>query len=142
MLNFKIMVKTVIPVKVYGRNPNEQAVIVYAEIVERLAIDNLKVYKLKIVEFYDISYELDVTNELGEIEKQTFTKKVIIIQPDGKAYKDITYSFDQADYVSNILDQMYNITEVGSHRRAKYAELGHLLINNQDQVYGSAWELA
>ena len=142
MLNLNIMVKTVIPVKVYGRNPNEQAVIVYAEIIERLAIDNLKVYKLKIVEFYNISYVQEVTNELGEMEKQTFTKKVIIIQPDGRAYKDITYSFAQADYVSNILDQMYNIIETGSSRRAKYAELGHLLINNQDQVYGAAWELA
>jgi sorbitol-specific phosphotransferase system component IIA len=46
-------------------------------------------------------------------------------------------TFVEADALTNALDQMYSITETGAYRRKKYTELGHLLINNLEQVRGS-----
>jgi hypothetical protein len=135
------MIRTIQPIKTHARNPEFSAVTVYAEIISRTAFDKLRMYQLTIEEFYYQEYKSMVLNDQGEEEEKTFNKRVILIQPDGKLHKVKNYSFDEANYLANILDQMFDITEQGSDRRAKYGELGHLLVNNQEMVYNSTWEL-
>lgn len=119
------MIRTTTLVNPFNRNPNQEGVIVYARIIERTAFDDRQVYEMYIEEYY-----LDVMG-----------KKQIIRQPDGREVKKVIYSFEQADQLSQYLDAEFTINETYSARRSKYAELGHLVVNNQDQVYGSNWEL-
>lgn len=136
------MLRTKQPARPHNRDLSLEPVIIYAEIVSRNALDKLELYQLKIEEFYYSFYDENVFNEeTQQMEVKTFSKKEIIIQPNGSSLKDLSYSFEQADQLSDVLDQMYNITETKSARRAKYAKLGHLITNNQDNIYGVEWEL-
>jgi hypothetical protein len=50
-------------------------------------------------------------------------------------------TFVEADQLTNTLDSMFTITETGSARRKRYTILGHLLINNDENVRNVEWEI-
>jgi len=133
------MIKTTQPVKYDVRDPQLEA-IVYAEIYEVIRNPRSKTYLLKIEESIKIEYEqvIPIYDE-NEIQIGTETQTAYSKQVIGKKQK--TYSYAQANELTDYLDITFDIQETKTERRDKYTVLGHLIINNQDQVYGTNWEL-
>ena len=128
------MIKTTTEVPYDLINPNEKA-IVFAKITNANRNDEYEIYTLAIEEWIEISYTAEVPDGNGGTVEETFVNKKTVRNHSR------TMSFVDSDNLTNALDQMYTITETGAYRRKKYTELGHLLINNSEDVRGVAWEL-
>ena len=128
------MIKTTTEVSYDLINPNEKA-IVFAKITNANRNDEYEIYTLAIEEWIEISYTAEVPDGNGGTVEETFVNKKTVRNHSR------TMSFVDSDNLTNALDQMYTITETGAYRRKKYTELGHLLINNSEDVRGVAWEL-
>jgi len=128
------MIKTKTPVSYDPINPDLKA-IVFAEITSAIRNDRNEIYTLVIKEWIEISYEQSVSNENGEMETQTFIKI-----KDVRNHQRVM-TFEEVDNLTDILDSMFEIKEIGSSRRKKYTQLGHLVINNSENVRGVEWEL-
>jgi len=134
------MIKTTQPVKFDVRNPQLEA-IVYAEIYEVIRYPRNKTYLLKIEESIKVEYEQVVPiydeneNQIGTETQTAFSKQVI-----GKKQK--VFSYAESNQLTDYLDVAFQIEETKTERRDRYTVLGHLIVNNQDQVYGTNWELA
>ena len=133
------MIKTVEEVSYDPIDLNKKA-IVYAQIVATNRNDINETYTLTINEWVEISYtenvpiydENDV--EIG-LEQQTFTNRKAVRTTQR------VMSFVDADNLTNYLDSIFTITETGTQRRKRYTILGHLLINNTENVRNTQWEL-
>ena len=133
------MIKTTQPVKFDVRNPQLEA-IVYAEIYEVIRYPRSKTYLLKIEESIKVEYEQVVPiydeneNQIGTETQTAYSKQVI-----GKKQK--VFSYAESNQLTDYLDVTFQIEETKTERRDRYTVLGHLVVNNQDLVYGSQWEL-
>lgn len=128
------MIKTNQPVSFNPVNLDEKK-IVFAKVVSALRNDEHENYTLNIQEWIEIEYQENVPNSEGVMSMETFVKKEVVRNVTR------TMSFVDADNLTSLLDQMFTITETGSFRRKKYSLLGHLVINNQENVRNVNWEL-
>jgi hypothetical protein len=128
------MIKTTTPVSYNPVNLDEKET-VFAKVILALRNDETENYTLTIKEWVEIPYSENVPNENGEMEVQNFInkKEVRTIQR--------VMTFTEADTLTNVLDSMFTITEIGTARRKKYTILGHLIINNSENVRNVQWEL-
>ena len=128
------MIQTTQPVSYNPVNLDEKET-VFAKVILALRNDETENYTLTIKEWVEIPYSENVPNENGEMEVQNFInkKEVRTIQR--------VMTFAEADTLTNVLDSMFTITEIGAARRKKYTELGHLIINNSENVRNVQWEL-
>jgi hypothetical protein len=127
------MIKTSTPVSYDLINPSLTAV-VFAKISSSVRNDETETYTLHIEEWIEIPYTANVPDENGVLVEQEFTNKKVI-----RNHVRVM-TFVESDYLTDNLDQMYTITETGAYRRKRYTQLGHLLINNMEQVRGVQWE--
>lgn len=127
------MIKTSTPVSYDLINPSLTAV-VFAKISSSVRNDENETYTLHIEEWIEIPYTAEVPDGNGGTVEQTFTNKKII-----RTHTRVM-SFAESDTLTNNLDQMYVITEMGAYRRKRYTQLGHLVINNMESVRGVTWE--
>jgi len=129
------MIKTITTVS-YNPVNLEEKQIVFARVISALRNDDVENYTLVIKEWIEIPYSENIANENGEMEVQNFInkKEVRTIQR--------VMTFAEADTLTNVLDSMFTITESGTARRKKYTELGHLVINNSENVRNVSWILA
>ena len=127
------MIKTTTAVPYDLINPSLTAV-VFAKIVQTIRNDEAETYTLNIEEWIEIPYTANVPDENGGTVEQTFVNKKVI-----RTHTRVM-TFAESDYLTDNLDQMYTITETGAFRRKRYTQLGHLLINNMEQVRGVQWE--
>jgi hypothetical protein len=133
------MIRTLIPVVYDPRSPENESV-VYAEIVSVIRNPKNKTYTLKIEESILIDYEqevpvLDDEGEFLGTEIQVFQSKKIVKK------KERTMSYSDSNNLTDYLDVMFEINETKTERRDRYTVLGHLVVNNQEQVYGTNWVL-
>lgn len=128
------MIKTTTLVPYDLINPTLTAT-VFAKITNTSRNDDAETYTLSIQEWVEIPYTAEVPDENGGTIEEIF----ITIQ-NIRGHSRVM-SFVEADALTDALDQMYTITETGAYRRKKYTELGHLLINNSEEVRGVQWEL-
>jgi hypothetical protein len=126
------MIKTATPVSYDLINPDLTAV-VFAKISSSVRNDEAETYTLNIEEWIEIPYTTEVPDGNGGTVEQTFTNKKIV-----RTHTRVM-TFAESDYLTDNLDQMYTITETGAFRRKRYTQLGHLLINNMEQVRGVQW---
>jgi len=127
------MIKTSTPVTYDLINASLTAV-VFAKISSSIRNDEAEIYTLNIEEWIEIPYTSEVPDGNGGTVEQTFTNKKIV-----RTHTRVM-TFAESDYLTDNLDQMYTITETGAFRRKRYTQLGHLLINNMEQVRGVQWE--
>lgn len=133
------MIVTTQPVKYDKRAPEKESK-VYAQITSVVRNPINKTYTLKIeesivVESTQLVDEFDeIGNVIGQNELPVSSKLIIDVK-----YRTMGYA--EANALTDYLDQAFTITETKTERRDKYTVLGHLVINNQDQVYGASWEL-
>lgn len=128
------MIRTVVPVS-YNPLDLDKKEIVYAKVASALRNDENETYTLNIKEWVEIPYEENVPDENGNMSLQQFVKKYEV------GDRQRVMSFIDADMLTGYLDQMFQITETGASKRKKYTILGHLLINNQENVRNVSWEL-
>jgi hypothetical protein len=128
------MIKTTTPVSYDYITPSLTEV-VFAKIGQSIRNDESETYTLYIEEWVEIPYTAEVPDGNGGTVEETFTNKKIIRNHSR------VMSFVEADTLTDNLDLMYTITETGAYRRKKYTELGHLLINNSENVREVSWEL-
>jgi hypothetical protein len=109
--------------------------IVYAKVISALRNDENETYTLNIKEWVEIPYTENVPDGNGGTVSQSFVnvKEIRVIQR--------TMTFAEADQLTAYLDSVFTINEQGSSRRKKYTLLGHLVINNQENVRNVSWEL-
>ena len=128
------MIKTTTAVPYDLVNPSLTS-IVFAKITSTNRNDDAEIYTLSIEEWIEVPYTAEVPDGNGGtvvgsfVDKKTVRNHVRVM------------TFVEADTLTDNLDLMYTITETGAYRRKKYTQLGHLLINNVEQVRGVAWEL-
>lgn len=127
------MIKTSTAVSYDLINPSLTAV-VFAKISNSIRNDETETYTLNIEEWIEVPYTAEVPDGNGGTVGQTFTNKKII-----RTHTRVM-TFAESDALTDNLDQMYTITETGAYRRKRYTQLGHLLINNMEQVRGVQWE--
>jgi hypothetical protein len=128
------MIKTITPVSYDYITPSLTEV-VFAKIGQSIRNDESETYTLYIEEWVEIPYTAEVPDGNGGTVEETFTNKKVIRNHSR------VMTFVEADALTDALDQMYTITETGAYRRKKYTELGHLLINNSENVREVSWEL-
>ena len=109
--------------------------IVFAKITSTNRNDDAEIYTLSIEEWIEIPYTAEVPDGNGGTVVETFINKQTIRNHSR------VMTFVEADTLTDNLDLMYTITETGAYRRKKYTELGHLLINNSENVREVSWEL-
>lgn len=129
------MIKTKTAVVYNHVNQNEKE-IVFAKITETLRNDDNETYTLSIEEWVELPYSMEVPDGNGGVILQDFIEIKTLPKRPARVM-----TFAESDELTNNLDQMFTITETGAKRRKKYTELGHLLINNLEQVCTSEWEL-
>lgn len=126
------MIKTSTPVSYDLINPSLTAV-VFAKISSSVRNDENETYTLNIEEWVEIPYTANVPDGNGGTVEETFTNKKVI-----RSHVRVM-SFAESDGLTDNLDQMFTITETGAYRRKRYTQLGHLLINNMEEVRGVQW---
>jgi len=128
------MIKTKTEVSYDLINPSFTS-IVFAKITNTSRNDEAETYTLNILEWVEIPYSMEVPDGNGGVVLENFV--------DRKNIRTHTrvMTFADSDALTAGLDQMYTITETGAYRRKKYTELGHLYINNVEEVRGVEWEL-
>lgn len=128
------MIKTTTEVPYDLVNPSLTS-IVFAKITSTNRNDDAEIYTLNIEEWIEIPYTAEVPDGNGGtvvgsfVDKKTVRNHVRVV------------TFTESDALTAGLDQMFTITETGAYRRKKYTELGHLYINNVEEVRGVQWEL-
>ena len=127
------MIKTSTPVSYDLINPSLTAV-VFAKISSSVRNDENETYTLNIEEWVEIPYTANVPDENGGLVEQEFINKKVI-----RTHTRVM-SFAESDYLTDNLDQMFTINETGAYRRKRYTQLGHLLVNNMEEVRGVQWE--
>jgi len=128
------MIRTAEPVS-YNLVDTSLKEIVYAKVISALRNDENETYTLNIKEWVEIPYTENVPDGNGNMSLQQFVK----IQEVRNIQR--VMSFENADALTNALDQMFQINETGAAKRKKYTLLGHLIINNQENVRNVSWEL-
>jgi tRNA G37 N-methylase Trm5 len=109
---------------------------VYAKVSQAVRNDNNETYTLTINEWVEIPYTENVLNEeTQEMELQNFISKRNV------RTMQRTMTFVEADQLTAVVDQLFQPTETGSSLRKKYTILGHLIINNSENVRNVEWEL-
>jgi hypothetical protein len=109
---------------------------VYARVSQAVRNDNNETYTLTINEWVEIPYTENVLNEeTQEMELQNFVSKRNV------RTMQRTMTFAEADQLTAVVDQLFQPTETGSGLRKKYTILGHLIINNSENVRNVEWEL-
>jgi hypothetical protein len=109
---------------------------VYAKVTQAVRNDGNETYTLTINEWVEIPYTENVFNEeTQEMELQNFVSKRNV------RTMQRTMTFAEADQLTAIVDQLFQPTETGSGLRKKYTILGHLIINNSENVRNVEWEL-
>lgn len=128
------MIKTTTAVPYDLVNPSLTS-IVFAKITSTNRNDDAEIYTLSIEEWIEVPYTAEVPDGNGGtvvgsfVDKKTVRNHVRVM------------TFTESDALTGGLDQMFTITEIGACRRKKYTELGHLYINNVEEVRGVQWEL-
>jgi len=109
--------------------------IVFAKITNTSRNDNTETYTLNIEEWVEIPYSMEVPDGNGGVVLENFV--------DRKTVRNHSrvMTFVESDALTAGLDEMFTITETGAYRRKKYTELGHLYINNVEEVREVQWEL-
>jgi hypothetical protein len=128
------MIKTKTPISYDDITPSLKS-ICFAEITSSIRNDNAETYTLNLQEWVELPYTIEVPDENGGVAEQTFINKKVIRNHSR------VMTFAESDALTDALDQMFTITETGAYRRKKYTELGHLVINNSEQVREVEWEL-
>ena len=131
-LKINTMIKTTIAVAYDLINPSLTAV-VFAKISSSIRNDDAETYTLYIEEWVEIPYTAEVPDGNGGTVEQTFTNKKVV-----RNHVRVM-TFAESDYLTDNLDKMYTITETGAFRRKRYTQLGHLLINNLEEVRRVQW---
>lgn len=128
------MIRTAEPVS-YNLVDTSLKEIVYAKVISALRNDENETYTLNIKEWVEIPYTENVPDGNGGTVPQNFVniKEIRVTQR--------TMTFAEADQLTSYLDSVFTINEQGSSRRKKYTLLGHLVINNQENVRNVSWEL-
>lgn len=133
------MIKTTTQVSYDPINPDNKA-IVFAQVTVTIRNDINETYSLTVKEWVEIPYQENVPvydeqgNETGmEIQNFVRRKDVRTIQR--------VMTFADADNLTTFLDSQFEITETNTARRKRYTILGHLAINNQEEVRKAIWEL-
>ena len=126
------MIKTTTAVAYDLINPDLTA-IVFAKITNTTRNDDFEIYTLNIEEWVELPYTVQVPDDNGGTVEETFYNKKTIRNHVR------TFTFDESDELTNNLDQMYTITETGAYKRKRYTQLGHLVINNMEDVRGAQW---
>lgn len=109
--------------------------IIFAKVKSAFRNDDNETYTISIEEWREEEYSENVPDGNGGLVLENFTKTI----PVRSTQRVMTFS--EADQLTGILDQMFTITETGSARRKRYSILGHLLINNSENVRNTTWEL-
>ena len=127
------MIKTTQPVS-YDPIDNTKQEVVYARVMQSYRDDVSEVYTISIKEWVELPYTQEVEVE-GEMVEQTLynTKEI--------RNHSRNMTFAEVDQLTAYLDSQFEITEQGSYRRKQYTILGHLLINNSENVRNVSWEL-
>lgn len=133
------MIRTITPVSWNPVDFSKQA-IVFAKVTEAVRNDEAETYTLSIKEWIEETFteNVPVYDENGVetgLENQSFKREVNV-----RNLKRVM-TFAEADQLTNYIDSQFTLTETGSGRRKKYTIIGHLIINNQEQVRNVAWEL-
>lgn len=133
------MIQTATPVSYDPIDLTKKAVVT-AQVVTAVRNDETETYTLNIQEFVQLPYSaivpvFDSNGFETGTESQDFFKKVIVRNHQR------SMTFAEADQLTNALDQMFSIEETGTARRKKYTELGHLIINNTENVRNVSWIL-
>ena len=129
------MIKTTTAVPYDLINPSLTAV-VFAKISTSIRNDEAETYTLNIEEWVELPYTANVPDGNGGTVEETFINKKVI-----RNHVRVI-SFADSDALTNNLDQMFTITETGAYRRKRYTQLGHLVVNNMEEVRGVQWEEA
>lgn len=134
------MIRTITPVSWNPIDFNKQA-IVFAKVTEAVRNDEAETYTLSIKEWIEETFTEDVPvyDENGietGLENQTFIREVSV-----RNMKRVM-TFEEADQLTNYIDSVFTITDTGAKLRKTYTVLGHLVINNQENVRNVGWELA
>lgn len=127
------MIKTINPVS-YDPIDLDKKAVVFAQITSALRNDIAETYTLHIKEWVKIQYTELVEVE-GEMVEQEFTKEKTV------RTHQRTMTFTEADALTDNLDQLHEIAETGTALRKRYTILGHLLVNNLENVRNTQWEL-
>ncbi len=127
------MVKTINEVSYDPINLDKKA-IVFAQIVSTNRNDIAETYTLHIKEWVELPYTEIVEIE-GEMIEQNFIRKQTV------RHTQRIMTFAQADQLTAFLDSTFEIQEQNTARRKKYTILGHLIVNNQENVRNTSWEL-
>lgn len=131
------MIKTTNKVS-YDKVDLDKKETIYAQITSVVRNDINETYTLHIKEWYELEYTeiVPIFDEDGKdigTEEQTFVKKIT------DRIHQRTMSFADADNLTDYLDSTFEISERGTARRKRYTELGHLIINNQENVRNTSW---
>jgi hypothetical protein len=127
------MIKTTQPVSFDPIDLTRQAV-VFAEITQSIRNDKSETYTISIREWIEIPYTETVEMD-GEMVEQEFTRQQTV------RTHSRTMTFADVDQLTAFLDDNFDIQEQGSSRRKIYTILGHLIVNNQENVRNVQWEL-
>lgn len=133
------MIKTTTEVSYDPINPDTKA-IVFAQVVSTVRNDINETYTLTIKEWVELPYKESVPvydeqgNETG-VEEQDFIRR-----KDVRTMQRVM-TFTDADNLTKALDNLFDIKEINTARRKQYTILGHLIINNQEAVRKTSWEL-
>lgn len=127
------MIKTVQEVAYNPVDLNKTA-IVFAEVLSANRNDKGGTYTLNIREWIEEVYTENVPIEGGGMEEQTFTKQKEVRRTTR------TMTFAETDALTDYIDANFQLAETKTARRKRYTELGHLLVNNQENVCNVQWE--
>lgn len=128
------MIKTTEMVSYDPIDLNKKA-IVFAKVTQAVRNDEREIYTLYIEDWVELPYSQNVPDDNGVMELQDFIDKKIVRTTQR------VMTFTEADQLTAILDQMFEISETGTARRKRYTILGHLLINKSENVRNVDWEL-
>lgn len=128
------MIKTTEP-KPYKPSYPELTAIIFSEIVNITIDDKEDGATFIFSEWRQEAYEENVPNELGEMEVQTFFKKVYVREAVPKFI-----SFEESSALKSYIDANFTTELTGDFKEKWYRKLGHLIVKNQEAAYGTTWE--
>jgi hypothetical protein len=104
--------------------------VVYAQPTRTVRNDQNETYTINIHEWIirEFTEEID-----GEVQNFTRNETVRTMQR--------TMTFAEADQLTTVVDQLFAPQQTGSALRKEYTRLGHLIINNNENVRNVSWEL-
>jgi hypothetical protein len=123
------MIRTTQPVS-YEPVDLTKTAVVYAQPTRTVRNDQNETYTIHIHEWIirEFTEEID-----GEVQNFTRNETVRTMQR--------TMSFAEADQLTAVVDQLFAPQQTGSALRKEYTRLGHLIVNNNENVRNVTWEL-